>query len=185
MPPANSAGTCGYTPNRIQSVHGPKEQESYTGSSGLEVEQKADVRLIQRKGFIFVFLSPATYRAAAPSSLGRLLHLNCWSQRDRWFHSLPGMRDNASGVPWAWTHATSGLVSVSCWPDHPQDPLPGVLRTFLASPFLFLNASQTGVFRTRFLEYRIVQMSAVLLLTIYCIWQAISEGVHLTMGWAQ
>lgn len=122
VPPANLSDTCGYTPNRVQSVHTSKEQENYTGSSGLEVERKADVRLTQRKGFIFVFLSPATYRAAAPSSLGRLLHLNCWSQRDRWFHSLPGMRDNASGVPRAWTHATSGLVSVSCWPDHPQDP---------------------------------------------------------------
>lgn len=121
MPPANLASPCGYTPNRIQSVHGSKEQESHTGSSGLGVERKADVRLTQRRGFIFV-LSPVPPTEPSPLLLRETVAFNCRSQHDRWFHSLPGMWDNASGVAWAWTHATSGLVSVGCWPDYPQDP---------------------------------------------------------------
>lgn len=115
MPPANLAGTCGYTPNRAvytaQSTGIGKLRRRVGNGGGTEGRRRTD----PKERFHLCFISPATYRAPAPSSFGELLHFIAEAQMtgsSTLFREVWIMPVAFRGL--GWTHVTSVLVLVSC-----------------------------------------------------------------------
>ena len=150
MPPAYLAGTRGCTPNWIQNVHCSKQRKGKATEAHENWSWNEGQMSDWPKGNVLVLLvSPAAYRAAAPSSLGNLLYLTAeakmtddstlFQRREIMplaFHGLGQILH----LSWSWS-SIGLIVQRAC--------LPKDLPYFPGSPFLFKSAFETGVFRTQ------------------------------------
>lgn len=150
MPPAHLSGTRGCTPNWIQNVHCSKQRKGKATEAHGEWRWNEGQMSDWPKGnVLFLLVSPAAYRATAPSSLGNLLFLTAEAKMTDGstlfqrceimplaFHGLGQMLH----LSWSWS-SIGLIIQRACLPKDPP--------YFPGSPFLFKNSFEAGVFRTQ------------------------------------
>ena len=166
MPPAYLGGTSGCAPNQIQRIHHSKQRMGKATRAREEWRPNGGQMSGWSKGnVLFLLVSPAAYRAAAPSSLGNPLYLTAEAKMpdgSTLFQRYEIMPLAFQGLGlilhlfWSWS-SVGPVTQKICFPRD--------LPNFPGSLFLFKNSVETGVVRTQ-LAFNTVEIFPVILLTV-------------------
>ena len=166
MLPAYLGETSGCAPNQIQCLHHSKQRMEKATWAHEEWRRNGGQMSGWSKGnVLFLLVSPAAYKATAPSSLGNPLYLTAEAKMTDGstlfqrceimplaFHGLGPILH----LFWSWSSVGPVIQKVCFSRDLPYFP---------GSRFLFKNSVETGVLRTQ-LTFNTVKTVPVILLTV-------------------